>query len=186
MIQGYPHQSSTVLIANCTTRCRSGKLRPHASASGMQSHSPPLIKICGVTSKEDARLAAEAGADFVGMIMWPKARRSVTVQTAAEISQVARQNGSRPVAVFVDEDFADIVRCCKASGISTAQLHGKGARASLHDLPDWLEVKFDDSSMEQFSEELSLYCGISMSAISQTTNKSCSMLETLPLRGTIL
>lgn len=99
-----------------------------------------LIKICGVVNKHDASLAAQAGADFVGMIMWPKARRSVSTATAAEISEAARQHGAEPVAVFVDEDFADIVRSCKAAGIGIAQLHGKAARASLPDLPNWLQV----------------------------------------------
>ncbi len=101
-----------------------------------------LIKVCGIVNKHDAKLAAQAGADFVGMILWPKARRSVSIDTAAEISEAARQHGASPVAVFVDEDFADIVRTCKAAGIGTAQLHGKGARASLTDLPNWLKVAF--------------------------------------------
>lgn len=73
--------------------------------------------------------------------MWPKARRSVSTATAAEISEAARQHGAEPVAVFVDEDFADIVRSCKAAGIGIAQLHGKAARASLPDLPNWLQVR---------------------------------------------
>lgn len=100
----------------------------------------PLIKICGVVSKQDAELAAGAGADYIGMILWPKARRSVPLETAAQISEAARRHGAKPVGVFVDEDFADIVRSCKAAGIATAQLHGKAARASLPDLPTWLEV----------------------------------------------
>lgn len=100
----------------------------------------PIIKVCGVVSQGDAELAAQAGADYVGMILWPKARRSVTLETAAQIAAAAKDNGAKPVGVFVDEDFADIVRWCKAAGVETAQLHGKGARAALQDLPQWLEV----------------------------------------------
>ena len=88
------------------------------------------------------------------MILWPKARRSVSTDTATEISEAARQHGAEPVAVFVDEDFSDIVRCCKAAGIRIAQLHGKGARASLPDLPNWLEVS-----------HLSLSRSLSLSAV---------------------
>lgn len=62
------------------------------------------------------------------------------MDTAAKISATAREHGAQPVAVFVDEDFADIVRTCKQAGIGMAQLHGKGARGSLHDLPNWLQA----------------------------------------------
>ena len=109
----------------------------------LTTHQPagkPLIKICGVTSPEDAELAAKAGADFVGTILWQGARRAVSLQTAAKISETAERYGAQPVAVFVDEDFADIVRACKQAGIKIAQLHGRGARGSLHDLPNWLKV----------------------------------------------
>ena len=109
----------------------------------MTTHQPegkPLIKICGVTSPGDAELAAKAGADFVGTILWQGARRAVSLQTAAKISETAERHGAQPVAVFVDEDFAGIVRACKQAGIKIAQLHGRGARGSLHDLPNWLKV----------------------------------------------
>lgn len=39
-----------------------------------------LIKVCGVTTPEDAAVAAKAGADFIGMIMWPGSKRYVTVE----------------------------------------------------------------------------------------------------------
>ncbi len=65
---------------------------------------PTLIKICGVTSPEDAKLAAMAGADFIGMIMWPKAKRSVSLETARQIAGVAKQHHVNTAGVFVDED----------------------------------------------------------------------------------
>jgi phosphoribosylanthranilate isomerase len=43
------------------------------------------IKICGVTTPEDARFAAEAGADAVGLNFYPKSPRFVSPQQAAEI-----------------------------------------------------------------------------------------------------
>jgi phosphoribosylanthranilate isomerase len=62
------------------------------------------------------------------MIMWSKAKRSVSDETAALIAGAAKSMGVTPVGVFVDEDADTINRRCKASGISTAQLHGDGAR----------------------------------------------------------
>ena len=118
-------------------RCR---LRCEATTRTYQPARKPLVKVCGVTNPGDAELAAKAGADFIGMILWSKARRAVSIKTAVKVSEAARRYGAEPVAVFVDEDFAEIVRVCKACGIQTAQLHGKGARASLYDLPAWLQV----------------------------------------------
>lgn len=45
-----------------------------------------VVQICGVTNVEDADLAVKNGADLIGMIMWPKAKRSVDDITAAAIS----------------------------------------------------------------------------------------------------
>jgi N-(5'phosphoribosyl)anthranilate (PRA) isomerase len=74
------------------------------------------------------------------MLLWQGAKRAVSVRTAAEIAAEAVQHGVQPVAVFVDEDADTIVRVCSETGISTAQLHGDGARAALSDIPPELQV----------------------------------------------
>ena len=56
-----------------------------------------------------------AGANLIGMILWPKARRSIPPAAAREIAAVARRHGAEPVAVFVDESAEEIARqggCC--------------------------------------------------------------------------
>lgn len=104
--------------------------------------SPYYVKVCGITCPEDAQVAAIAGANLVGMILWPKATRSVSVETAQRIAVVARQHGATPVAVFVDENAEDICEVCEAATINVAQLHGEGARASLINLPPTLRTIF--------------------------------------------
>ncbi len=42
--------------------------------------------------------------------MWPKAKRSVSDETARKIADVAKRSGARPVGVFVDEDAATIAQ----------------------------------------------------------------------------
>jgi phosphoribosylanthranilate isomerase len=58
------------------------------------------IKICGVTTPNDARLAAEAGADAVGLNFYPKSPRFVTPSQAAAIVRVLPAF-TAPVGVFV-------------------------------------------------------------------------------------
>jgi phosphoribosylanthranilate isomerase len=104
------------------------------------SASEHVIKVCGVTSPEDAAMAASAGADLIGMILWPKAGRSVSLDTAKEIAIVSRRHGAEPVGVFVDETSDKITHICDAVGITYAQLHGDGARGSFDSLPEHLRV----------------------------------------------
>lgn len=46
-----------------------------------------LVKICGLTNKEDAEAAMKAGADFLGLIFVEKSKRYVDMDTARSIAQ---------------------------------------------------------------------------------------------------
>ena len=118
-------------------RIRIQRALPSTSAIRKTDH---LIKVCGVISAEDATLAAERGADLVGMILWPKAGRSVSQETARAIADEARRHGSEAVGVFVDEGAETIASVCDAVGIRYAQLHGDGARQSFAQLPEHLRI----------------------------------------------
>ena len=81
-----------------------------------------LVKICGITNAGDARVAADAGADAVGIIFAESPRR-VDVEEARRISIALPENMIR-VGVFVDEDPAEILRISRKVGLDLAQLHG--------------------------------------------------------------
>ncbi|KAI4385649.1 hypothetical protein MLD38_003645 [Melastoma candidum] len=91
----------------------------------------PLVKMCGITSPKDAAIAAEAGANFIGMILWPKSKRSVSFSTAQEISKAAREHGAMPVGVFVDDDVNTILEAAKMADLEYVQLHGNNSRAAF-------------------------------------------------------
>ncbi len=80
------------------------------------------VKICGLTRREDAEAACEAGADLVGFVLWTKSPRATTLARVREI--VPRLPGSvMPVGVFVDPT-ADDVKAAEDAGVRLAQIHG--------------------------------------------------------------
>lgn len=92
--------------------------------------SRPLVKICGVTSAEDAVAAVELGADLVGLNFHPPSPRFVATERAAEIAAAARRSATRPVrlvGVFVDLPRREILAIDAAVGLDLVQLHGDEA-----------------------------------------------------------
>jgi phosphoribosylanthranilate isomerase len=81
-----------------------------------------LVKICGITNPGDARVAADAGADAVGLIFAESPRR-VGVEEARGISIALPENVIR-VGVFVDEEPSEVMRISCEVGLDLAQLHG--------------------------------------------------------------
>lgn len=97
--------------------------------------SRPLVKVCGVTSAEDAVAAVELGADLVGLNFHPPSPRFVASERAAEIAAAvrgaaARRPEGRPVrlvGVFVDLPRREILAIDAAVGLDLVQLHGDEA-----------------------------------------------------------
>ncbi|KAG8907263.1 bifunctional tryptophan synthase trp1 [Tulasnella sp. 403] len=56
----------------------------------------PLVKICGVRSKETALVAASAGADMIGLVFAPNSKRRVDVSAARDISLAIRGHRQQP------------------------------------------------------------------------------------------
>ncbi len=79
-------------------------------------------KICGLTRPADARLAAEAGADAVGLIFAESPRQVARGQAAAIVR--ALPPWVTAVGVFVDALAEAVLETVAAVGLTAVQLHG--------------------------------------------------------------
>jgi phosphoribosylanthranilate isomerase len=83
-----------------------------------------LIKICGVTTPGDAAMVVAAGADAIGVNLWPGSKRYVRPEAARAVLAVVPA-GVLKVGVFVDPaDAEEVTWQMEALGLDRAQLHG--------------------------------------------------------------
>ena len=84
------------------------------------------VKICGLTRANDALLAAKLGADYLGLIFYPKSLRYLPLPKARKLSKVIRENNSKVklVGLFVDQPIGEVNQSIKACGLGFVQLHG--------------------------------------------------------------
>ena len=81
------------------------------------------VKICGITSAADGNIAAEAGADMIGLMFYDKSPRNISIATAKEISQAVPPYLMK-VGVFVNPDEDLVMRAIGECGLSLLQFHG--------------------------------------------------------------
>lgn len=81
------------------------------------------VKVCGITRPGDALLAAELGADLIGLIFYRKSPRYVSQRLAAELIRALPPTVSR-VGLFVDEPIDKVLRVASALRFDYVQLHG--------------------------------------------------------------
>src|SRR5215471_17512569 len=97
------------------------------------------VKICGITTSADARVAVEAGADMIGLNFYPPSPRYVTPEQAQAI--VACLPADVPaVGVFVNASVETVTHVAQASGVQIVQLHGDESPRMCQQLP-WRVVK---------------------------------------------
>jgi len=112
------------------------------------------VKICGVTSVEDALLAVDSGADLIGLNFYPPSPRCVSLATAHAIRATLPEH-VWCVGVFVNADRPHIADLCARLRLHAVQFHGDEASADVQNwpcltikalrvpddspLPDWLQ-----------------------------------------------
>ena len=81
------------------------------------------VKICGITNVDDAKAAADAGADALGFMFFPPSPRNLSVDAAAKISSQVSPFVLR-VGVFVDPEPDFVSSAISACGLNLLQFHG--------------------------------------------------------------
>jgi phosphoribosylanthranilate isomerase len=81
------------------------------------------VKICGITSPEDALVAAESGADAIGLNFFADSPRYIAPQQAREIADQSPP-GLLKIGVFVNASANEIRRVVDETRLDAVQLHG--------------------------------------------------------------
>lgn len=89
-----------------------------------------IIKICGVTNEDDARMAVDAGANALGFNFYAKSPRNITVDRAREIISAVDGKYLR-VGVFVNPSEDELVQAAADLRLDVVQLHGDHCPFSL-------------------------------------------------------
>ncbi|MEC8243776.1 MAG: phosphoribosylanthranilate isomerase [Verrucomicrobiota bacterium] len=80
------------------------------------------VKVCGITNKRDAINALQAGANYIGFILYPKSPRYITLEDVKRISESLKDFSCQKVAVDVAPKFEDVALMQKA-GFQFYQFH---------------------------------------------------------------
>jgi indole-3-glycerol phosphate synthase/phosphoribosylanthranilate isomerase len=114
------------------------RLAPHADAflvgsSLMRAEDPAAaaralaysrVKVCGLTDAAGARMAAEHGASYAGLIMVPGTPRALDLRQAGTVAAAASEAGLATVGVFRNEKLMQVAQSASALGLAAVQLHG--------------------------------------------------------------
>lgn len=84
------------------------------------------VKVCGVTSVDDALACAAAGADMIGLNFSSRSARCITAAAAAPIVTAVRAQfpAVKLIGVFVDQADAEVRKISSDLGLDAVQLHG--------------------------------------------------------------
>ena len=101
------------------------------------------VKICGIRQLDHALVAAEAGADYIGLVFVPGRRRRIEVEVASEIVSKIRAfvrtldgsnmpgsaepvtNIPHVVGLFADQPVKEVNQVVKSCGLDLVQLCGR-------------------------------------------------------------
>ena len=119
------------------------------------------VKICGITNLSDALCACEAGADYLGLVFYPKSPRHVSFPHAARLVQQIQQAGWKQnagpalVGLFVEASVTTLNRAVAETGVDLLQLYGDYRARDLEslDTPYFVAIRPSNAERAQVESE---------------------------------
>src|SRR5262245_8135655 len=112
-----------------------------------------MVKICGITNREDALAAIEGGASALGFNFYPRSPRYLTVEAAAELIG-GLPPGVCKVGIFVNERPHRVAEVVRLLGLDVAQLHGDETQS---DYPTgvrvWKGIRVNPSTRRNWEQD---------------------------------
>jgi len=106
-----------------------------------------MVKICGITNREDALAAVEAGASAIGFNFYRESPRYISHTGAAMIAEKIPAHVWK-VGVFVNESAETIAKTMIEAGLDVAQLHGTSEARGVR---IWRAYQATESLLDQVS-----------------------------------
>ena len=114
------------------------------------------IKICGITSIEDARVVVDAGADAIGLNFYDQSQRYVELPLAQQLVEVVPGHVVK-VGVFVNASSDEVCSTFDRLTLDLIQLHGDESPeflAELKDRPVMRAFRIDQRKLNHVMEYL--------------------------------
>lgn len=99
------------------------------------------VKICGLTTVEDAAMAISEGADAIGLNFYANSKRYLEINQAKEIFQKITSEKILVVGVFVNEKVSKIKNILKNLPLDALQFHGEESPEVCAEFKDKLLIK---------------------------------------------
>lgn len=109
-----------------------------------------MVKICGITNREDALAAAESGASAIGFNFYRESPRYISPTGASTITTKIPA-GVWKVGIFVNETPETIARIAVDTGLDVAQLYGTSVARGIR---VWRAIQANGSLLSHINDEL--------------------------------
>jgi phosphoribosylanthranilate isomerase len=108
-----------------------------------------MVKICGITIREDALVAAEAGASAIGFNFYRESPRYISPTGACMIAAKLPAEVWK-VGIFVNETPETIARIARDAALDVAQLYGTSEARGIR---IWRAIKANESLLAHINDE---------------------------------
>ena len=117
------------------------------------------IKVCGITSIEEALALSKAGVNYIGFIFYPASKRYVLDMLTLEQIKKLLIPGVVKVGVFVNEPLDQVIVTATAAGLDMVQLHGDETPNYCKEMANHFPVikAFRISSSDEVAYKISEY-----------------------------